>query len=120
MKTIIENEVRAISELKKNGNHSHLIAVAGHGWLRSPPHYFFFDMELCDLNLDKYIHGERPVMKDMKTAIYVSKDSKLLVRMSNVWTIMSHIAKGLGFMHNHGQVHRDLKPRNSMALSGNR
>jgi len=36
------------------------------------------------------------------------------IRLFNIWTIMKEIAAGLTFIHEHGQVHRDLKPRNGI------
>ena len=35
------------------------------------------------------------------------------VRMSQAWKIITEIADGLKFIHSQGQIHRDMKPRNS-------
>lgn len=118
MKEIIENEVRAVTELNNHGGHPNIVTMNRRGWLESPPRYFFIDMELCNSNLDKYIHDERSddavMTRNTKTAVYVSKDSEILIKMRNIWTMMSHVSQGLQFMHLHGQVHRDLRPRNGI------
>lgn len=75
-------------------------------------------MELCDLNLGHYISGERLPVNDGSVAqppinlVFVRKDSSVVLKMQNIWTIMSHIANGLQFLHEQHFVHRDLKPRN--------
>ena len=92
-----------------------------HGWLDpfgAPWSFYFVDMEFCDLTLDQYIHSNRwdieampeQIVKD--NPVFVPKDSAIPLKLQNVWTIMSHIAAGIDFMHKHNQVHRDLKPRN--------
>jgi serine/threonine protein kinase len=91
------NEVRAIDKLCKE-RHENIVAVFGHGWLNSS--YYYFDMELCDVNLEHYISG---------------KQGSAIVEPYNntkVWDIITQITAGLDFIHNHAEVHRDLKPRN--------
>ena len=41
-----------------------------------------------------------------------TKGSDVYVKLRNIWTIMTHISKGLEFLHCHKQAHRDLKPQN--------
>ena len=50
----MENEMRAISKLCNPGANSNIVSVLKWGRLRASP-YFFFDMELCDFNLETYI-----------------------------------------------------------------
>lgn len=82
---------------------------------------YFIDMELCNLTLHEYInysnHGVTFDFEIHETSapVFVSNDCSHLMRMRNVWTIIEHIALGLEFMHTHKQVHRDLKPKNSMS-----
>ena len=72
--------------------------VTRHGWLNSS--YYFFDMELCNLNLEEYIRGsaKKSIVEE------APKDS--------IFGIIREIASGLEFIHCHSEVHRDLKPRN--------
>jgi len=94
-------------------------------------------MEFCDFSLHDYIHvpvqtssnmiQELPCYEttgygpasDLIAAIrlsgrsnagFVSEDVGWSVKLEDVWTIMSQISAGLGFIHGHGQAHRDLKP----------
>ena len=118
MKAVVQNETRVVLALQKDGQHENIVQILKHGWLGSPHNYFFIDMDLCASNLHDYIYGERsiPVDSDMQCSLknpaYVSRDGSLLVKMRNVWTIMSHLANGLKFIHSQKQVHRDIKPRN--------
>src|SRR5271154_2358594 len=52
----IENEVKAITDICASGGHRHVIQFRGHGPLPASD-YYYIDMELCDFNLDKYIHS---------------------------------------------------------------
>ena len=53
-------------------------------------------MELCDMSLHYYIHGERQ-FNFIESPVAVSKDSPLSLKMLNVWTVMYHITRGLEF-----------------------
>jgi serine/threonine protein kinase len=120
------NEARAITELRRAGNHPNIILILDQGWLSlfgSPSGCYFIDMEFCELTLHKYIYavsGRDIVARGEENLennpVFVPRESCVNLRLQNVWTIMSHIAAGTEFMHKHGQVHRDLKPRNGMNL----
>lgn len=85
----------------------------------NPFHYYILDMELCQFNLDEYIHGERSTLLEAlgplswEFVVVDRSDKFLLPQIENIWTIALHVADGLAFIHGFGQVHRDLKPRNS-------
>jgi len=113
-----------MTTLAKDGGHPNIVLALHHGALSR--HQYYFDMELCDLTLHEYIHGTRPeeivnavanLGDPLKTTFaevtFVNKESGLETTLLNIWTIMSHVAAGLEFMHERGQVHRDLKPKNS-------
>lgn len=116
MRTEIQTEAHILLKLHEAGDHGNIIRILDYGWF--PHNYFYIDMDLCDLNLYDYIYGERLVQGDMsfeevKSPIYIPRDTSLLIKLRNIWAIIGHISDGLKFIHNHGQVHRDLKPRNS-------
>jgi serine/threonine protein kinase len=78
-------------------------------------------MELCDFALDDYIRtmnsNESSFDIDLinsSTFALVSKNCSLPEKWLNTWTIGSHIARGLEFMHIRNHIHRDLKPGNSI------
>ena len=108
----IINEARAMFKLCGYGFHENLISVLRWGKLDQSP-YYYFDMELCDFNLNDYIQG-KPLPEFfpqvLKTVISASE-----MRLSNLWNIMEQIAKGVEFIHMNNEVHRDLKPSNSTA-----
>ena len=100
-----ENQVRAIKKLCGQGAHPNIVAVLKWGPLAGSP-YYLLDMELCDMNLERYI-GSLP---------HFVKTAPSSVKSSQIWNIMRQIANGRVFIHSHGEVHRDLKPRNGMCF----
>ena len=120
----IESEVRAVTAISEGGDHPNIVAVLDHGWL-PPSGFYFIDMELCDLTLSEYIYDERSkysrscidASKTSNNAVFIGENSSLPVKLQNLWTIMTQIAQGLEFIHEHRQVHGDLKPRNGIFLS---
>jgi serine/threonine protein kinase len=69
-------------------------------------------MEFCDLNLDSWIQCRwTPVVK--QNLPYLTANVPSRTRMTQIWDIMEDLTKGVAFIHTMGQVHRDLKPRNS-------
>lgn len=110
----IENELKVIDELSTGGGHPNIIVVLCHDWRGPPFSFYFIDMELCDTSLHHYIHGDWLLNHPQSAnTVFVTKDSPISTRVLNVWVIMSHIMRGVEFIHSHKQVHRDLKPRNS-------
>lgn len=108
--------------LRRIGGHPNIVVILQDGWKTIPfvGEYYFIDMELCDLNLHDYIQGHRSmtleVYDTLDPRIFVPPECDILEKMRNVWAIMIHISQGLEFLHQYGQVHRDLKPRNSKSI----
>jgi serine/threonine protein kinase len=123
-KVDIENEATAVAALRRFGTHQNIVAILGHNWLPNSSNCYFIDMELCDFSLLDYIdyhyRNGRSLgnleLGDTLPPTVVDKGRSVFVRMQNAWTIGSHIACGLEFMHAHNQAHRDLNPRNGTSL----
>lgn len=103
VKKNFENEVRAIWKLCKANSHPHIVGVFRQGEVRDSALYYI-DMELCDGNLDQFMRDHKP-------------SSSTPIKIDDVWNIMVQIASGLAHIHSHGEIHRDIKPRNSITLS---
>jgi serine/threonine protein kinase len=68
-------------------------------------------MELCDLNLDNFIHAQ-PESTAYPAFPHFVRDTSPNIQAEQIWNVMKHIANGVVFIHGHGEVHRDLKPTN--------
>ena len=112
----IQNEIQAIVKLCNVGAHNNIVVMLRHGALNSSP-YYFFDMELCDSNLEQYI----PRLWELNELEKIHMDylERPIVdwnkRVQDIWIIMQHIATGVAYIHLHGMIHRDLKPQNSIS-----
>lgn len=118
----IKNEARIVSSIQESGGHENIIKILNHGWLKGSVNVYFIDMELADFTLADYIDSRNvnesstvdfDRIKSSMSAL-VPKNCSLPQRLLNTWTIGSHIARGLEFMHARNHVHRDLKPSNSI------
>ena len=107
----IENEVRAIKKLCGHDAHPNIVEVLRLGVLVGSP-YYFIDMELCDMNLENYIYNNSPKRESLPRFVKTAPSS---VKASQIWNIMRQVASGVAFIHSHEEVHRDLKPRNSIS-----
>jgi serine/threonine protein kinase len=107
----ILKEVQAVEKLCKPGGHKNIVSVFRQGWL-SPSSYYYLDMEFCDLNLDSWIQRRWTPVLEQKLP-YLTANVPSRTRMTQIWDIMEDLTKGVAFIHAVGQVHRDLKPRNS-------
>lgn len=103
----IKNEVRAVEKLC-NGSHPNIVKVFRHGRLRTEHSVYFIDMEWCDMNLDEFIKGVRPVtgLLDWPKA---GNQNQIRYTISE---IIKQILSGLIFIHGHDEVHRDISPQN--------
>ena len=110
----ILKEVQAVEKLCKPGTHKNIVSVFRQGWL-SPSSYYYLDMEFCDLNLDCWIQRRWTRVVEHKLQ-YLTANVPSRTRITQIWSIMKDITKGVSFIHSTGQVHRDLKPRNSTSL----
>jgi len=125
-KAAIESEARVASLLVKIGGHRNIVTILGLGWLKqSLNQCYFIDMELCEFSLCEYIdyHYNRPTSSAVAIdaveefpPAFICKPCSNVERFKNMWTIGSHIAQALEFMHTLKYVHRDLKPGNGMFI----
>jgi len=108
----IKSEVEAIQQLCGGQDaHKHVVRVLKHGALPGLP-YYFIDMELCDLNLSEYIHGNVAARSESLPCFV--NDAAPSVKARQIWDVMIHIAGGLEYIHSQGYVHRDIKPENGI------
>jgi serine/threonine protein kinase len=105
----IANETRAMEKHCQLG-HENLIEIYDHGTLRTNLPFYFIDMELCGVNLDEYIQG-------YVTGVHGLLDWSQAIQDGQgdfqIFAIFQQILIGLIFIHDHGEVHRDLTPQNN-------
>jgi serine/threonine protein kinase len=122
-KSSIDCEASAITQIVNSGGHENIVCIFGHGLLQTRDHYFI-DMAICDLTLRDYLGDyNRSLILSIGTTmhhrhpVFIAKEEAPELTTSqwqNVWVIMSHIASGVNFLHQHGLAHRDVKPENGM------
>lgn len=96
----IENEARAIAKLcDSQKTHRNIVEVYRCGRIEKTG-MLYIDMLLCDSSLEDFIQSHYSNRKQ--------------IEMPLIWRIMEHIASGVAFIHEHREVHRDLKPQNSL------
>jgi serine/threonine protein kinase len=105
----VENEIRAIAKLCVH-RHENIVQVFEHGRVPGFP-YYFIDMELCDVDLSAYIDG-----KGAGALLAKRIDPALSEGMTAIWEILKDITDGLIFIHELKEIHRDMKPRNGIAV----
>jgi hypothetical protein len=122
----ILNEVKVFAKLSESGKGSsyNLVQIYGHGWL--PHSNYYLDMELCSFNLDTWIRVTKGPDRTLSTVsakptsslkpIHPSDDSERWELLEESLSIIIQIASGLGQLHNHELIHRDLNPRNGKSL----
>jgi len=98
-----------VDKLCRNVN-DHIVTVYRHDKLPNSP-YYFIDMELCDMNLEEYMYRERSPDREM---LQLQSSLPLALDIRMIWNIMRDITNDVAFIHNHMEVHRDIKPTNSI------
>jgi serine/threonine protein kinase len=101
------NEVRATEKLKQKGPHKNLVHIFGHNSMPRSFNYYI-DMELCNGDLDNWIRTNHV------GSYYELPRSQYIGTLEEIADILIDIVRGVNFIHCHGEVHRDLKPQNSM------
>lgn len=108
---VIANEVRVIDKLCKDDGHPNIIKVLQHGWLNGKGQYYFFDMELCEMNLEDYMQEHIASKLGPKYLDPIVNDE---LSCLSLWGIVRQITSGLEFIHKHRELHRDMKPQNGI------
>lgn len=89
-----------------------VVSVLKWGSLNHSP-YIFLDMELCDLNLEDYIQRKWPPgIEELIPSFAIVDTLAPPLRIIPIWEIMRDICSGVAYIHDRGEIHRDLKPRN--------
>jgi serine/threonine protein kinase len=94
----IRNEIRAIKKVSKSchPNIVNILSISKDTWENKPA--YFIQMELCDGDMDGYIRERYRQGKSFSGL--------------EIADIMVQVLEGLVFLHNHDEVHRDMKPKN--------
>jgi serine/threonine protein kinase len=106
--TDIDNESRAIRKLCERGACLNIVQVLRMGQLNNSP-FFFIDMELCEMNLEDYLY--RGSLGKPRVPLLV-RDASSSTKSAQIWDTITQITRGVAFIHEQGEVHRDLKPQN--------
>jgi len=91
----IDNEVRAITALCRNGTHKNIVSFIMFGELPNSS-YYFINMELCDLSLDVYIHCT-DMPSPSESIPYFIKDAPPDMKSLQIWNIMRQIVNGIKY-----------------------
>jgi serine/threonine protein kinase len=109
--------MRAVAKLcTTEHTHQNIVAVFNFGRLST--FLYFIDMELCDLNLERWIYGTWDKATARKLPL-LTADLPPRARIGQVWDIMEDITRAVAFVHDVNEIHRDLKPSNSLYCSIN-
>lgn len=94
----IRNEIRAIKKVSKSchPNIVNILSISKDAWENKPA--YFIQMELCDGDMDGYTRERYRQGKSFSGL--------------EIADIMVQVLERLAFLHNHDEVHRDMKPKN--------
>jgi len=107
----INNEMRAVAKLcVTEHTHRNIVTVFDYG--RISHFIYFIDMELCDLNLERWIYRSWDETTAKKLP-FLTAELPPRARIGQVWDIMEDITRAVSFIHASHEIHRDLKPSNS-------
>jgi len=116
----VENEAAVISQVCIPGQSNTVVEVYDHDWLPGvDSSYYYVDMEYCPQTLEERIHGtakyksfgENRAIDSPSRAGAVIEAIREFVHEQTL-DILENICSGLQYLHQHGLVHRDVKPRN--------
>lgn len=111
----IANEVRVMMRLESEGQkQDNIVQILRHGSFGPHTGVYFIDLQYCDINLDEYIRGSRPPCLALYSYAEAKGNDDLPLIVCG---IMQQVLNGLIFIHEKGQVHRDLKPMNGTSFS---
>jgi serine/threonine protein kinase len=105
----IKNEARAIDKLCQTP-HDNIIKIFQHDRFSPESPVYFFDMELCELNLEQYIQCGKSGIRGLLDWEIALKDGH---HEFLVIAIVQQLLSGLAFIHDLDEAHRDLTPQNS-------
>lgn len=92
-------------------SHNNIVKIYQHRFLGVNA-FYFIDMEFCDTNLEEYIQcKKRGVHGLMDWDIAIETGHREFI----ICGIMQQIISGLKYIHDQGEVHRDLNPQNGKA-----
>jgi serine/threonine protein kinase len=108
----IKNEMRAVAKLcMTQHTHKNIVSVFDYGRLSS--FLYFIDMELCDLNLERWIYRQWDEATAKKLP-FLTAEFPPGPRLGQVLDIMEDITRAVAFIHEEHEIHRDLKPSNGL------